>query len=638
MNASPIAIALAVGMTAGAALIATRFDPHDASGAALDFPDDPVSVAVDADGDVIVGLTTDVASGVVRRFTAAGELRSATAWSGALEGPPFVTEGPGGTVFVAQPGAGEIAVVDAAGGVGKRWTVPLPKQPRGWSGIIAAGPLPMAEPAALFAFAETAIDKDIIRFSLDGAEVARWPVDQGAYDLAVGTGSDGAGRVYVVVPGPFGGSARVVELRLDGSVEGDRFVDGDVLGIDTTTNGTLRMVIRPELSPTAHLDGRGGAIIAGDPSDLAVAPNGELFVVSRLVDHDPGVILHYTAQGCLVETWPNDLLNGAPNAVLTPGPSPCPGQDATATATPEVMRTTTPTASYTPVEPPSPMPTPTPALENGPIYLPLNLANASPYAGTTDADHGGVLLQVQDGGGLPSPPFFQAKIEQSPWFTLYADGTYVRTSIVERPFGWHVGVLSVERAVALVARLLGDEPIFPQLNSVCGGVCGCMTDGSYTRLFLRDGDRNATTEAYLLSWLGLPGKCRPIDPRPTVVAGDRLLAFAQAIAALDVPLDDREEIRILGHFTVYAEPSDSTWRAPIPWPLARPIRDVAGRDTLDEAEIVQLVEAVEAAGEEYRWSSAVPFADATGRWDVGLRVEPPGWTTYCEGKANCPSP
>lgn len=419
MQSSPIVIVLAVGMTAGAALITSRFDAPGASSAALDFPDDPVSAAVDADGDVLVGLTTDVASGVV----------------------------------------------------------------------------------------------------------------------------------------------------------------------------------------------------------------------SRLADRDPGVILHYTTKGCLVETWPNDLLNGAPNVAPTPGASSCPGQ--VATATPEVAQPPTPTSSATPAA--TAWTTRTPSQETMPIYLPLNLGNASPIVVSAEEDHGAVLLQVQDGGGLPSPPFFRMDIEDAPWFTLYADGTYVRTS-GEHPLGWHVGALAADRVSAIVARLLADEAVFPQLKNLCWGVCRCVTDGPTTRLMVRDGERRITAAAYLGRWLGHANRCDPIDPRPTVVAGDRILAVARNIDALDAPLDPAEALRRIGHVTVYAEPSDTTWREPIPWPLDRPIQAVAGRDTLAMAEIARLVESVDAAGEEYRWSSAVPFADASGRWDVGLRVEPPGWTTYCEGEPNCPPP
>lgn len=648
MNASPIAIVLAVGMTAGAALLVTRVHPPHAASAALDFPDDPVSVAVDAAGDVIVGLTTDVASGVVRRFTAAGELRSATAWTGALAARPFVAEGPGGTVFVAQSEAGEIAVVDEQGAITWRWKVPgFSSTPGSFGGIVASA---FAE-GEFFVFARVraADSHRLVQYRWNGKDWGDFSIGPSAYDIAVGPVSDDEVRAYVVRPGPVGGSARIVAFRLDGTIDtaSSRDIDGDVLGIDTTSTGTLRMIIRPELSPSAYLDGRGGPVMAGDPSDLAVAPDGDLWVVSHLADRDPGVVLHYTARGCFVETWPNDLLNGASSAAPTPGPSLCPGQAATPTATPDRAPSPTPAATHSPTPTPSeamatpgtptPMRTRPSPLEAGPIYLPLNLGMASPQSVVANEGHGEVVLQVQDGGGLPSPPFFKMDIERSPWFTLYSDGTYVRTSD-DLSLGWRVGALAADRVSAIIADLLADEAVFPQLNNLCWGVCLCVTDGPTTRLMVRDGERRVTAAAYLGRWLGRADRCAPIAPRPTVVAGDRILAVAQHIDALDARLDPAEALRRIGHVTVYAEPSDTTWLEPIPWPLDRPIGAVAGRDTLTEGEIVRLVEAVDAAGGEYRWSRAVPFADASGRWDVGLRAEPPGWTTYCVGEPNCPSP
>lgn len=634
-----------IAVVVATALIAASSDDAPLHGATLDFADDPVSVAVDADGDVLVGLRTDVNSGVVRRFSATGELRSATAWSGALTALPFVAEGPESTVFVAESESDEIAVVDAKGEVKWRWKVPGFSDTAGAVGGLISGSV-AEEEFYVFARVHTADGHRLVQYRVNGRDWGGFSIGPSAYDVAVGRLEDGDVRAFVVRPGVLGGTARIVAYRLDGTIDGalHRDVDGDVLGIDTTPAGAVRIIVRPELSPTAHLDARNGPLIDGDPSDLAVAPSGDLFVVSQLIAHDPGVVLHYTAAGCLVETWPSELLNGLPKAAPTPGPSPCPGRDGTPTpdnrpsATVEASATHAPTLPVTQTSQPSPPPSPTPSADpNRRAFLPLALRDAVVADGTAEEDHGPIVLQVQDGGGRPSPPFFQMQIEKAPWFTLYADGTYVR-SRVEHPFGWRVGAVSAGSTRAIVARLLEDEMIFPQLLQLCGGVCGCQTDGSDTRVLMRDGDRQVRTRAYLLSWLGRTERCRPIDPRPTAVAGDRILAFAQAVAALDAAHDPNERSRILGHFTVFAEPSDSTWRAAIPWPLDRPIRDAVGRDTLAEAELVRLVEAAESAGEDFAWSRALPFDDATGRWDVGLRAEPPGWTQYCEGERNCPQP
>lgn len=371
------------------AIIATTFiaahrDATRLRGATLDFADDPVSVAVDADGDVLVGLRTDVMSGVVRRFSASGVLRSATAWSGALEPRPFVAEGPAGTTFVAQSMADEIAVIDAAGIVGKRWAVPFPTERFSYGGIVASNVLSQPVTVTVFALVEAAGGRSAVGFAADGREISRWSAEGSAYDLAVGLAADGELRVYVVVHGRLGGTSRVMAHRLDGTVADEEDVEGDIVGFDTARDGVPIRIVRPELSPTAHLNARTGPPIAGNPRDLAVAPNGDLFVVSHMDDLQSGVVLHYTAAGCLIATWPNLLLAGARGIAPTPGPSPCPQMGRTPTPdeppptgtwvsspTADLPQTVTPAPSDRPTPPPTPTRTPTVIIDWLPAYLPI---------------------------------------------------------------------------------------------------------------------------------------------------------------------------------------------------------------------------------------------------------------------------
>jgi len=646
-----------IACAAAAILLATSLDRSAISGAPSDFADVPESIAVDARGEVIVGFYTDVSSSEVRRFSPSGGLLSATDWGRVLQPHARVAEGPNGTSFAGQTSADEIAVVDANGLATLRWPVAGFGNAQDGGGALSSGLFEPPDFASVFALVEEASGRSVVRFTADGSTIDRWPVDPSAYDLTVGRDDAGVPTVWVVSRGQISGTSTETAHALDGTTVVSATLWGDVLGYDALPNGKPLAVLRPHLSPTVHVGGPMGWVVAGDPVDMAVAPNGDLFIVSRLNAARPldGIVLHYTAAGCLIATWSNALLNGDRSATPMPGPSPCPGQDVTPTSTPDGGGTPT-TSPTTPVDPSTATPTasltpPTtgPATatasatasatattsEGGPrLYLPVAFGGQE----LPGADHGAVVVQVQHGGGLPSPPYFQIQIERAPWFTLYADGTYVR-SRMERPLAWYVGRIPVDRARALVDRLLADEPIFSLLNHMCHGVCECFTDGPYTRILLRDGDRRVTTSAYLLSWYGLPGRCKRVPIRPTPLPGDRMLAFAQAIASLDAPLDPLERIGALGHVTLYAEPNEDTWLPPLPWPLDRPIQAVVGRDTLTPTELTAIVEAYEAAGDEYyHWARSVPFADDAGTYEVGIRVEAPGWMDYCEEEPRCPDP
>ena len=70
------------------------------------------------------------------------------------------------------------------------------------------------------------------------------------------------------------------------------------------------------------------------------------------------------------------------------------------------------------------------------------------------------------------------------------------------------------------------------------------------------------------------------------------------------------------------------------WPLTRPISETVGTDTLNPSEYAMLADAIR-GNEPSEWEKYAVFRDGTREAAVGLRVEVPGWTTYCEGESWC---
>jgi hypothetical protein len=235
-----------------------------------------------------------------------------------------------------------------------------------------------------------------------------------------------------------------------------------------------------------------------------------------------------------------------------------------------------------------------------------------------------VIVQIADFGGLYSPPYFQHRVHQAPWLTIYADGTYVRSPdlVVHDPVGGRLtpGQLRAVLDGLTIEGAFFDYPSEDRFNR-------CVTDGPDTYVFVRDAGREHLVASYLMLWLGTyPQRCPPGSPgMPIGPATDAFFALARQVAALNTQLAATEELFRIEHGTVFVgePPPDEPI---VVWPLTQSIAATAGADTLSAAEYAILADAIK--------RNRV-FRDAAGTAAVGLRVEVAGWNTYCQGFAWC---
>jgi len=244
-------------------------------------------------------------------------------------------------------------------------------------------------------------------------------------------------------------------------------------------------------------------------------------------------------------------------------------------------------------------------------------------------EHGAVVFQIATYGGLSMDLILGYAPTETPWFTLYEDGAYVR---VHRDYGDErhtvsvfVGQMDGQQMAALRARLVDEAEFFDLPANPPGMVCA--TDGPNDYLYLRDGGREHRISVYGLSFF-TPGRTycpTPWAPDP------RLVTLARIVDDLGkLRLDERALIVDRG--TLVAAHRDDFGEAVAPWPVSFVrLGDLEGDQwrgsRLFEGDQAREVMAAVAVHSD-RGPLLAAFTEDARFYLVGFRIEFPGWDTY----------
>lgn len=270
----------------------------------------------------------------------------------------------------------------------------------------------------------------------------------------------------------------------------------------------------------------------------------------------------------------------------------------------------------------TPRPTSTPATAT-PLATPQSLHGEVVFQLAT---YGGLTIDMRLGGHVPS---------QTPRFTLYKDGFYIRIVDVYDP---DVDAYAVERVegmlgdserTELVRRLVEDAGFFDLPARPPGMIC--VTDGPMDYLFLRDRDREHRVVIY-----GLTGFTSARWPCPTPWPLDeRLVTLAEIVDDFQVPLTEDEAPLDFDRITLVATDRDDWGGGELApeWPFGPGIRlaDMPGdawwRMMQVEGEVArEIVRSID--DQSFYETNVARFADEGVDFIVGARVEFAGWDAY----------
>lgn len=262
-------------------------------------------------------------------------------------------------------------------------------------------------------------------------------------------------------------------------------------------------------------------------------------------------------------------------------------------------------------------------------------ATATPLP-TPESQRGEVVFQLATFGGLSFDMMLGGSIpSQTPRFTLYEDGFYIRIVEGYDPDveGYAVerveGTLGDSERTELVRRLVEDVDFFDLPARPPGMICA--TDLPMDHLYLWADDREHRVAIYgLTSFTTGPWSC----PTPWPL-DERLVTLVEIVDDFQAPLTEDEAPLDFDRITLVATDRDD-WGGddPVPvWPFSPEIRladmpaDAWWRAMQVEGEVArEIVQSIE----EYsiHSSNVARFADDGVNFVVGARIEFAGWDAY----------
>lgn len=637
--AAAISIALALtALTAsrdetGSALTAAP-DANGITGAAWAAePEVPIALAAATFGDIWVASRTEDGRGGLTRLTYVLE----PSWAYAIAEPAAaIAVGERANIFVVQrpgpPAFDSAALHDPPGRHRANW--PLP----GWAvALDASRDAPQLIAALLAPDGLDGPRRSIALSDGFGAPAATWEGPNHSGDIALRDD----GEVYVAVGGDTPG---VIRYAADGRlIERRDGLAGPATAIDAWVDGSIVLAQGADGGDDSVQLFDADALAAGEPRsefavpgaivDITFAVAGSVAVLVQPDDGGPRWIGRYDQRGNLQNRL--DVVPALGPITPIPSASPTPRFSPTPTAGP---------GRGTRVPPLTPPPTPA-----AKAWLPIALSNLdvdelpghptvpSPtraLASPTPLPNGPVNLQIVRAEGVTGPPAFatlSAAAEQSPWFTLYRDGTYIRRPR-HLPHLWRFGKMDDRTYDRLLDGYVRGVRFFdlPAENRACGP--GALGETSvYVATALR---RHRVRVTLLGSWADDPPPCPlPTSTPPATRTQWSVLAqgvdLTDAEHATEAPYRPERATLFVSRLASAPAPSDPP---PLPWPLGLRLDELAAMpDTvystgLAEASAVALLRALDAAG-----APAVTLVEEDGAvFAVALRVEPPGWRTIDE--------
>ncbi|MFN2115060.1 MAG: hypothetical protein ACK2T6_05055 [Anaerolineae bacterium] len=269
--------------------------------------------------------------------------------------------------------------------------------------------------------------------------------------------------------------------------------------------------------------------------------------------------------------------------------------------------------------PPSSSPSPTPS------STPTSESTSRP-----PGDHGPVLFQLATYGGLSADLYLAWKPSETPWLTVYEDGTYIRIhSEFSEDDGsyerWFLtGQLSQDQTEAIIARLIDDIEFFDLPERPPDMIC--VTDGPTDHVYVSFGDRAHRMHVY-----GLTSYSSGRFPCPTPwPIDDRLIELAGLVDTLQEQLTESEQPYEVKVGTLLA--AEDSWMQAAPlWPFPSITLAPKPGDWITEIELQDdLARDVMRAIDENRayGSYLARFTENELIYVVGFRVEFPGWSSY----------
>jgi hypothetical protein len=227
-------------------------------------------------------------------------------------------------------------------------------------------------------------------------------------------------------------------------------------------------------------------------------------------------------------------------------------------------------------------------------------------------------------GGLSQDLLLGWIPHQTPSFTLFEDGTYIRRqSTVEWDHvevEWRRGYLDRSGVDAFLGRLVAEARFFEIPASP--PAMSCATDGPEDYLYLSTAGQTHRVRVYGLSWYNPEWTCG-------WSVADNLLALAEIVHTFENPLAPGETEVLFDRGTIAAT-ERSVDSAP-PWPIAAiRLADLPDAGWYRSAPVEgDLVTEIAAALEPDSWDGTFSRFEEGGQdWLVGLRREFPGWDTY----------